>query len=61
MERLYGAPLTDLDAVKRTTSRNPEQVLINALNVWSGSVIACRTFHADVHAGNLNILNIDLI
>lgn len=30
-----------------------EAVLANALNVWFGSLLAARTFHADVHAGNL--------
>jgi aarF domain-containing kinase len=30
-----------------------EAMLTNALNVWFGSLLAARTFHADVHAGNL--------
>jgi predicted unusual protein kinase regulating ubiquinone biosynthesis (AarF/ABC1/UbiB family) len=29
---------------------------VNALNVWFGSVLACESFHADVHAGNLLVL-----
>mmetsp|Transcript_18644 Transcript_18644/g.56337 ORF Transcript_18644/g.56337 Transcript_18644/m.56337 type:complete len:542 (+) Transcript_18644:141-1766(+) len=60
MERLEGAPLTDLAAIRRVTAANPvdaEQTLINALNVWFGSVVLCRTFHADLHAGNLLVLN----
>lgn len=34
MERLRGSPLTDLDAIRRVTSREPEAVLIAALNTW---------------------------
>ncbi|XP_021903963.1 uncharacterized aarF domain-containing protein kinase At5g05200, chloroplastic [Carica papaya] len=55
MERLYGVPLTDLDSISSLVS-SPENSLINALNVWFGSLLACETFHADVHAGNLWIL-----
>ncbi|GLC36376.1 hypothetical protein PLESTF_000329900 [Pleodorina starrii] len=59
MERLVGAPLTDLAAVRSVTggSRDPELVLINALNTWFASVMAADTFHADVHAGNLLVLS----
>jgi hypothetical protein len=46
MERLRGVALTDLDAIRRTTSVEPEGVLINALNTWFGSVVGCETFHA---------------
>jgi aarF domain-containing kinase len=62
MDRLTGVPLTDLDAIARVQaaggggSSSPETVLINALNTWSLSVIACDTFHADLHAGNLLVL-----
>ncbi|KAI3952840.1 hypothetical protein MKX01_006883 [Papaver californicum] len=55
MERLYGVPLTDLDSIKSLVT-SPEKTLITALNVWFGSLLACETFHADVHAGNLWIL-----
>ncbi|XP_022764879.1 uncharacterized aarF domain-containing protein kinase At5g05200, chloroplastic [Durio zibethinus] len=55
MERLYGVPLTDLDTISSIVS-SPENSLITALNVWFGSLLACETFHADVHAGNLWIL-----
>ncbi|GLI63614.1 hypothetical protein VaNZ11_006625 [Volvox africanus] len=59
MERLVGAPLTDLAAVRAVTGggRDPELVLINALNTWFASVMAADTFHADVHAGNLLVLS----
>lgn len=53
MERLRGVPLTDLESIRRVTTRDPEAVLISALNVWGASVLGAETFHADVHAGNL--------
>lgn len=62
MEYLRGVPLTDLDAIRGITAsvtgsavgaRDPEEVLINALNAWIGSVFLADSFHADVHAGNL--------
>ncbi|GJP71809.1 hypothetical protein CLOP_g2600 [Closterium sp. NIES-67] len=56
MERIKGVPLTDLEALKGIVP-NPEATLIAALNVWFGSLFACDTFHADVHAGNLLVLN----
>ncbi|KAI5057656.1 hypothetical protein GOP47_0027671 [Adiantum capillus-veneris] len=55
MERLYGVPLTDLNAISSLVA-NPEATLITALNVWFGSLLACESFHADVHAGNLLVL-----
>ncbi|XP_010552907.1 PREDICTED: uncharacterized aarF domain-containing protein kinase At5g05200, chloroplastic [Tarenaya hassleriana] len=55
MERLYGVPLTDLDSISSLVS-SPENSLITALNVWFGSLLACDSFHADVHAGNLWLL-----
>ncbi|KAK4798940.1 hypothetical protein SAY86_024305 [Trapa natans] len=55
MERLYGVPLTDLDSISSLVP-SPETSLITALNVWFGSLLACDTFHADVHAGNLWLL-----
>lgn len=55
MTRLYGKPLTDLDAIREYAS-DPETTLVNALNAWTMSVVACKSFHADVHAGNLLVL-----
>ena len=55
MERLYGVSLTDLDSIRKY-SKDPEQTLIQALNVWFLSLMACDFFHADVHAGNLLVL-----
>ncbi len=52
MERLYGVPLTNADLIKRATGgRDPQQILINALNVWFGSILRAPSFHADVHQG----------
>ncbi|KAK9817683.1 hypothetical protein WJX72_000601 [[Myrmecia] bisecta] len=56
MERLHGVPLTDLQSIRSISNANPETTLIAALNTWFGSVLACETFHADVHAGNLLVL-----
>ena len=64
LERLYGSPLTDLNAIRNITGIDTtgadvddyaERILIAALNTWFGSVLACESFHADVHAGNLLI------
>jgi aarF domain-containing kinase len=53
MERLNGVSLTDYNAIRSITTRDPEMVLVGALNTWFSSVIGCETFHADVHAGEL--------
>lgn len=55
MERLYGVPFTDLESIRRY-SPQPEWTLINALNTWMQSLVQCQFFHADVHAGNLMVL-----
>lgn len=55
MERFYGVPFTDLDSVRRY-SKSPEETLIQALNIWMSSLMMCEFFHADVHAGNLLVL-----
>lgn len=55
MERLHGSPLTDLDALRRMTP-DPEGALLTALNTWFASLMDCRQFHADLHAGNLLVL-----
>ncbi len=55
MERLYGVPFTDLESIRRY-SPQPEWTLINALNTWMQSLVQCQFFHADVHAGNLLVL-----
>lgn len=55
MERFYGAPLSDIEAVKRY-SDSPEKTLIDALNVWFQSLSQCQIYHADLHAGNVMVL-----
>ena len=55
MEYLKGVPLVDLEGIKRFTA-NPEQTLITALKTWALSVAANDVFHADVHGGNLLVL-----
>ncbi|WP_343597326.1 AarF/UbiB family protein [Acinetobacter sp.] len=55
MQRLYGVPLTDFEVVKQYT-KDPSQVLITAMNTWFGSLMMCNSFHADLHAGNLMLL-----
>ncbi|CAM9363395.1 unnamed protein product [Sphacelaria rigidula] len=55
MERFKGVPLTDLEGISQY-SKNPEATLITALNTWSMSVMMADSFHADVHAGNLLVL-----
>ncbi len=55
MERFFGASLTDPAGLRRCTD-DPEGLLVAALNTWFGSLMHCRTFHADLHAGNLMAL-----
>ncbi|OZG73240.1 kinase [Hahella sp. CCB-MM4] len=55
MERFYGVPLTDLETI-RTYCADPEKTLITAMNTWFASLTQCEFFHADVHAGNLMVL-----
>lgn len=55
MERFFGVALTDAEGLRRCTD-DPEELLLNALNTWFGSLMHCRTFHADLHAGNLMAL-----
>lgn len=55
MERFHGVSLTDLDTIRRY-SDDPERTLITAMNTWFASLTQCEFFHADVHAGNLMVL-----
>jgi aarF domain-containing kinase len=55
MERLRGVSLLDAAAISKITS-DPESTIITALNVWTMSVSRMPWFHADVHAGNLLVL-----
>ena len=55
MDYLKGVPLVDLEGIKKYSS-NPEGTLITALRTWALSVAANDVFHADVHGGNLLVL-----
>ena len=55
MERFYGVPLTDVEVMKRY-AKDPAQVLIQTMNTWFASLMLCRSFHADLHAGNVLLL-----
>lgn len=55
MERFYGVPVTDLEALRKYAP-DPEQTLLAALNTWMASLMHCQFFHADLHAGNLMVL-----
>ena len=56
MERFHGVSLTDLETICRVT-KDPERTLITAMNTWFASLTQCEFFHADVHAGNLMVLD----
>lgn len=55
MDYLKGVPLVDLEGI-RMYSDNPEATLIAALRTWATSVADNDFFHADVHGGNLLVL-----
>jgi aarF domain-containing kinase len=59
MERLHGVSMLDEETLSKVT-KDPEvgqQAIISALNIWTQSVMQMPWFHADVHAGNLLLLN----
>ncbi|MFT5032454.1 MAG: aarF domain-containing kinase [Bermanella sp.] len=56
MERFYGVALTDLEALEASGHDAP-QSLFNAMNTWFASLTQCDFFHADLHSGNLMLLN----
>mmetsp|Transcript_12143 Transcript_12143/g.17514 ORF Transcript_12143/g.17514 Transcript_12143/m.17514 type:complete len:576 (-) Transcript_12143:38-1765(-) len=55
MERLKGSSLLNVESMSKFTD-DPEGLIITALNVWTLSVMKMPFFHADVHAGNLLVL-----
>ena len=55
MERLWGESIADPRALAACTD-DPEELLVAALKTWFGSLMSCRSFHADLHAGNLMAL-----
>lgn len=56
MERFFGVPISDTEAVQRI-SPDPEFALMQALNTWFLSLKECQLYHADLHAGNVMMLN----
>jgi aarF domain-containing kinase len=59
LERLFGVSMLDETTIS-SVARDPQQgvdAIITALNIWSLSVTTMPWFHADVHAGNLLLLN----
>lgn len=59
LERLNGVSMLDEDTIQSVT-QNPAaaaETIITALNIWSLSVTTMPWFHADVHAGNLLLLD----
>merc|ERR1712176_1405111 len=61
LERLNGVSLLDEDTIANVlgddTGVDGSELIIRALNIWSLSVTNMPFFHADVHAGNLLLLN----
>ncbi len=55
MERLHGIPLTDREEFLKSTDY-PQAVLGAAFETWMESITGCELFHADLHAGNLLIM-----
>ena len=56
MERFYGIPLTDRDQLLDSTDE-PQKILGPAFETWMKSTTECKLFHADLHAGNILILD----
>ncbi len=55
MERLRGVSMIDAESIAKITN-DPESTIVKALNVWTTSVMTMPWFHADVHSGNLLVL-----
>lgn len=55
MEHLHGIPLTDRRQLLESTA-HPQTILNAAFGTWMDSITGCPLFHADLHAGNLLIL-----
>ena len=55
MERFFGVSLSDVAGVKKRTE-HPDIAVINALNTWLASLLQCQIYHADLHAGNVMVL-----
>jgi predicted unusual protein kinase regulating ubiquinone biosynthesis (AarF/ABC1/UbiB family) len=56
MSRLYGVSMVNEHAMRQYCA-DPAQVMADTLNTWFASLMLCNSFHADLHAGNLMLLN----
>jgi len=56
MERLKGVSMVDAESIRSITN-DPETLIVTALNTWTSSVMNMPWFHADVHSGNLLVLD----
>ena len=59
MEKLNGVSMLDEETISKAT-QDPmmgQKAITTALNIWTMSVSQMPWFHADVHAGNLLLLN----
>lgn len=61
MERLNGISMLDEETILKVTNDPAigQEAIITALNIWTESVMKMPWFHADVHAGNLLLLDGD--
>lgn len=61
LERLNGVSMLDEDTIANVLGPDTEvdgsELIIRALNIWSMSLTSMPFFHADVHAGNLLLLD----
>jgi aarF domain-containing kinase len=59
LEFLKGQSMLDEDTISKAAkdSQTGTETIITALNIWSLSLTAMPWFHADVHAGNLLLLD----
>lgn len=55
MSRLHGISMVD-EVAMRQYCDDPAQVMADTLNTWFASLMFCNSFHADLHAGNLMLL-----
>lgn len=56
MERFFGVPITDSNAVIKLNPK-PDLALAQALDTWFLSLKQCKIYHADLHAGNMLMLD----
>lgn len=55
MSRLHGISMVD-EVAMRQYCDDPAQAMADTLNTWFASLMLCNSFHADLHAGNLMLL-----